>query len=61
TTEYQKPCICVCFGSTWTFNFLKKSTNLTGSEFNIPIMIRIKHAIKAFKMMYEYKSKKLKV
>ncbi|MFW9829719.1 MAG: acetate--CoA ligase family protein [Candidatus Thorarchaeota archaeon] len=60
TIEYKKPCICVCFGSTWTFNFLKKSATSTSSEFNIPIMIRIKHAIKAFKMMYEYKSKKLK-
>ncbi|MFX1389414.1 MAG: acetate--CoA ligase family protein [Promethearchaeota archaeon] len=54
TRQYQKPCICVCFGSTWTFNFLRKATVSENSEFKIPILSRIKHAIKAFKMMYEY-------
>jgi acetyltransferase len=60
TIKYKKPCVCVCFGSTWTFNFLKKSATSTNLEFKIPIMIRIKHAIKAFRMMYEYNSRKLK-
>ena len=52
--EYNKPIICVCFGSRWTFEFLKKPALSPQSEIKIPIMTRIKHAIKAFKMMYEF-------
>ncbi len=52
--EYNKPLICVCFGSRWTFDFLKEAALSTKSEVKIPIMTRIKHAIKAFKMMYEF-------
>ena len=60
TKKFDKPCVCVCFGSGWTFNFLRKAASSSNSEGNIPIMSRIKHAIKAFKMMYEYrKGKKL--
>jgi acetyltransferase len=54
TQKYEKPCVCVCFGSGWTFNFLRKAASSANSEIIIPIMSRIKHSIKAFKMMYEY-------
>jgi acyl-CoA synthetase (NDP forming) len=58
--KFNKPCVCVCFGSEWIFNFLRKAASSSNSEVKIPIMSRIKHAIKAFKMMYEFrKSKKL--
>ena len=58
----NKPCICVCFGSRWVFDFVKKSA----FDSKIPVMTRIKHAIKAFKMMYEFnqyveKGKKIKL
>jgi acyl-CoA synthetase (NDP forming) len=46
----NKPCICVCFGSHWVFNYVLK----IAYKFKIPVMTRIKHAIKAFKMMHEY-------
>jgi acyl-CoA synthetase (NDP forming) len=54
TQRYKKPCVCVCFGSGWTFDFLRKAEGSSKSELKIPIMSRIKHAIKAFKMMYEF-------
>ncbi len=50
SNKVDKPCICVCFGSRWVFDFVLKNA----SKFDIPVMTRIKHAIKAFKMMYEY-------
>ncbi|MFX1257357.1 MAG: acetate--CoA ligase family protein [Promethearchaeota archaeon] len=56
--QYNKPCICVCFGSRWVFDYVLKSA----IKFNIPVMTRIKHAIKAFRMMYEFRQKeKLKI
>ncbi|MFX1314467.1 MAG: acetate--CoA ligase family protein [Promethearchaeota archaeon] len=58
--EYNKPLICVCFGSRWTFEFLKEAAISSQSEIKIPIMTSIKYAIKAFKMMYEF-NKHLKV
>ncbi len=58
--KFNKPCACVCFGSRWTFDFLRKAESSSNSEIKIPIMSRIKHAVKAFKMMYEFgKIKKL--
>jgi acyl-CoA synthetase (NDP forming) len=54
TQRYKKPCVCVCFGSGWTFDFLRKAEGSSKSVFKIPIMSRIKHAIKAFKMLYEF-------
>lgn len=48
--ENNKPCICVCFGSRWCFEYVLKRA----SQFGIPVIDRIKYAIKAFKMMYEY-------
>ncbi|MFX1502914.1 MAG: acetate--CoA ligase family protein [Promethearchaeota archaeon] len=52
--KYKKPIVCICFGSRWTFEFLRKAESSSNSEIKIPIISRIKHAIKAFKMMYEY-------
>ncbi|MFX1366428.1 MAG: acetate--CoA ligase family protein [Promethearchaeota archaeon] len=52
--EFNKPIACVCFGSRWTFEFLRKAESLTNPEIKIPIISRIKHAIKAFKIMHEY-------
>jgi len=58
--KYNKPCVCVCFGSGWTFDFLRKAESSSNLEFKIPILSRTKHALKAFKMMYEFgKIKKL--
>ncbi|KKL84808.1 hypothetical protein LCGC14_1961050 [marine sediment metagenome] len=51
--KYKKPFVCICFGSKWTFDFLKKATS--NLEVKIPLMTRIKYAIKAFKFMYEYR------
>ncbi|MFX1304168.1 MAG: acetate--CoA ligase family protein [Promethearchaeota archaeon] len=58
TKKFKKPCVCVCFGSGWTFNFLRKAASSSNSEVKIPIMSRIKHVIKAFKMMCEFKKLK---
>ncbi|MFX1593271.1 MAG: acetate--CoA ligase family protein [Promethearchaeota archaeon] len=54
TQKFNKPCVCVCFGSGWTFDFLRKAASSSKLEVEIPIMSRIKHAIIAFKMMYEF-------
>ena len=54
TKNFNKPCVCVCFGSRWIFEFLRKAASSSNSEVTIPIMSRIKHAMKAFKMMYEF-------
>ena len=60
TQKFNKPCVCVCFGSGWTFDFLRKAESSSNLEIKIPIMSRTKHALKAFKMMYEFgKIKKL--
>jgi acetyltransferase len=48
--EANKPCIVVTFGSRWVFEFIMN----IASKFNIPVVDRIKHALMAFKMMYEY-------
>ena len=53
--QHQKPFVCVCFGSRWTFDFLKKTNSSTPPVIKIPLMMRIKHGIKAFKFMYEFK------
>ena len=46
----NKPCICVCFGSRWVFEYILDIS----SKFNIPVVDRTDHALKALKMMYEY-------
>ena len=57
TQKFSKPCICVCFGSGWTFDFLRNAESKSSPEITIPIMSRIKHALIAFKMMYEFNKK----
>ncbi len=52
--KFNKPFVCVCFGSGWTFDFLRKAESSSNSEIKIPIMSRIKHALIAFKMMFEF-------
>ena len=52
--QHKKPFVCVCFGSRWTFEFLKKMSVSSDFSFKIPLMTRLKHAIKAFKFMYQY-------
>jgi len=59
--KFNKPCVCVCFGSGWTFDFLRKAESSSNSEVKIPIMSRIKHALIAFKMMYEFYKKSFKI
>jgi len=48
--ETGKPCVCVSFGSRWVFEYIMN----IASKFKIPVVDTIKHAIMAFKMMYEY-------
>lgn len=52
--KFNKPCIIVCFGSRWTFDFVTKAALHSESKLTIPILTRINQAIKAFKMMDEY-------
>ncbi|MHA2180047.1 MAG: acetate--CoA ligase family protein [Promethearchaeota archaeon] len=54
--ESKKPCIIVCFGSRWIFDFVSEAASYSSSNLIIPIMTRINQAIRAFKMMYEYKA-----
>ena len=49
--KYSIPVISCVFGSRWVFEFLNKSAH----KYNLPLMIRIKHAIKAFKMMNDFR------
>ncbi len=50
--RFKKPLIICVFGSRWVLDyFLKDST-----RYQIPIMTRVDHAIKAFKMMYDFKN-----
>ncbi len=52
--KFKKPCIIVCFGSRWVFDFVSEAASHSNSKVIIPIMTRINQAIKAFKLMYEY-------
>ena len=52
--KYNKPCIIVCFGSRWVYDFVSEAAAHSESNLIIPIMTRINQAIKAFKMMYEF-------
>ncbi len=52
--KFKKPCIIVCFGSRWVFDFVSEAATHSELKLIIPIMTRINQAIKAFKMMYEY-------
>jgi acyl-CoA synthetase (NDP forming) len=57
--KYNKPCIIVCFGSRWTFNFVTEAALHSESKLTIPIMTRINQAIKALKMMDEFNQSSL--
>ncbi|MFX1572475.1 MAG: acetate--CoA ligase family protein [Promethearchaeota archaeon] len=52
--KFNKPCIIICFGSRWVFDFISKAAAQSESKLIIPIMTTINQAIKAFKFMYEY-------
>lgn len=52
--KFKKPCIIVCFGSRWVFDFVSEAASYSESNLIIPIMTRINQAIKAFRMMYEF-------
>lgn len=51
-TKFKKPVMICVFGSRWTFEYLLEAS----SKYNIPVITRIDHAIKGFKMMYDFKS-----
>lgn len=57
--KFEKPCIIVCFGSRWVFDFVSEGASQPESKITIPIMTRINQAIKAFKMIYEFGKTKL--
>jgi len=50
SSKFKKPCIICVFGSRWVFDFILKPA----LRFQIPVMNRVKEAILALKMMYEY-------
>jgi acetyltransferase len=52
SNKLEKPVIICVFGARWAEDYFLKHTN----KYNIPIMTQINHAIKAFRMMYEYKN-----
>ena len=52
--QFNKPVIITVFGSRWTFEYLLEDS----PKYSIPVMTRIDHAIKALKMMYDYKNAK---
>ena len=49
--ELKKPIIICVFGSRWVMEYFLQKT----VKFGIPVMTRIKYAIKAFKMMHDFK------
>ncbi|MFX1314004.1 MAG: acetate--CoA ligase family protein [Promethearchaeota archaeon] len=51
SNKYKKPIITCVFGSRWVVDYFLKYTD----KYNIPIMTQINHAIKALKMMYDFK------
>ncbi len=50
SSKFKKPCIICVFGSRWVFDYILKPA----LRFQIPVMDRVKEAIMALKMMYEY-------
>ncbi|TFG15758.1 MAG: acetyl-CoA synthetase [Promethearchaeota archaeon] len=49
--QFRKPVIICVFGSRWTFDYILKDS----VKYNIPVIERTDHAIKALKMMYDFK------
>lgn len=50
--KFKKPVIICVFGSRWTEDYFLDHS----FKYNIPVMTHIDHAIKALKMMYDYKN-----
>jgi acyl-CoA synthetase (NDP forming) len=50
TKSLNKPIVIVVFGSRWVFEFV---TDIA-TKFKIPVIEHLEHALKAFKLMYEY-------
>ncbi|MHA1729341.1 MAG: acetate--CoA ligase family protein [Promethearchaeota archaeon] len=48
--KYDKPCVCVSFGSRWVFDFVLESAFPN----HIPVVERVRDAIKGLKIMSEY-------
>ncbi|MFX1313041.1 MAG: acetate--CoA ligase family protein [Promethearchaeota archaeon] len=59
--KFKKPCIIVCYGSRWIFDFLSDAAAQTESKLIIPIMTSTNQAIKAFKMMYDFYTKSITI
>jgi len=51
-SQFKKPVIICVFGSRWTFDYILKDS----TKYNIPVITRTDHAIKALKMMYDFKT-----
>jgi acetyltransferase len=52
--QFNKPVVISVYGSRWVLDYFLKNS----SKYNIPVITRINHAIMAFKMMYEFKTRK---
>ncbi|MHA1270579.1 MAG: CoA-binding protein [Candidatus Helarchaeota archaeon] len=50
TNKYHKPCIIVCFGSRWVYDYVINNS----LKYDLPILSSLKHAVKAFRIMYEF-------
>ncbi|MFX1407400.1 MAG: acetate--CoA ligase family protein [Promethearchaeota archaeon] len=51
-SQLNKPVIVCVFGSRWILDYLLNNS----SRYNVPVMTNTDHAIKAFKMMYDFKT-----
>lgn len=54
SSELNKPCVCVCYGSRWVFDYLQKAS--TKMKPSVPVITQLNHAVKAFKIMYTFKN-----
>ncbi|MFX0175386.1 MAG: acetate--CoA ligase family protein [Candidatus Hodarchaeota archaeon] len=52
--QFNKPIIVCVFGSRWILDYILNNS----SKYNISVMTNTDHAIKAFKMMYDFKTVK---
>lgn len=57
-SQYQKPCVCVCFGSRWVLDYVQTAANKGKGV--LPVITQLDHAVNAFKIMYEYKKSQIK-
>ncbi len=49
--EYNKPCVCVCYGSRWVYEYIQNAA--TKGKASVPVVLHLNYAIKAFQIMYE--------